>query len=102
MAPDRITAVATWEYVTLYLRKGDEVEPRVWLIFSHEVESGLADRLPVLAAESVGTMFVLDPEQAGTSLVLRTLGDEGWEMVSTCWVPPLQASCLYFKRSRAQ
>ena len=91
-------ALTRWEYALVYLRQGEGVEQRRWILFSHEQDGSLQNRLPAIAEASSPSNLELDPFQAATTTIMGVLGEAGWELTSSEWLPPLQAGCLYFKR----
>jgi hypothetical protein len=82
----------------VYLRQGDGLEARRWILFSHEQDMTVHARLPAIESQSTPSNIELDVDRASTTEVLGVLGEDGWELVSTNWLPPLQAGALYFKR----
>lgn len=87
-----------WEYALVYLRQGEGVERRRWILFSHQQDGALRNRLPVLPDLCSPSNLELDPARASTTAIMGALGEAGWELTSSEWLPPLNAGCLYFKR----
>ena len=87
-----------WEYALVYLRQGEGVQRRRWILFSHEQEARVLNRLPAIVDQSSPSNNELDAERASTTVIMGVLGEDGWELVATNSLPHLDAACLYFKR----